>query len=360
MLTLLIAATAFAADIVPYFTYDDYPDGEAMDGTDGWVSGFEEDPWFGYISESTGRTYVLPYTDTDSGEYPGDWGDGGAMDNWLVNRDVQVEDGVIRSYFFSYDDDTLGLVFNQSDPNNYYLLIMVGDGGDDPLGRGGPYTAIVKISGGAAEVLADTRDTYEIEPEALSAFSLRVDDGEILFSFWETWDDDWADETDWPTPDWTLDATDGAPLAAGAAGFYSYNAGGWERETAVLFGAAWVWQVDEDVDGVADDDDNCEEVSNADQADADGDSIGDACDEDGGNDTGGDSGGGDEGGGDSGDDGGGDEGGGDGSGLDPDALGDYKLTSCACSSTGGVPTGIGWISAVLGLVFVRRRARSIE
>ena len=38
---------------------------------------------------------------------------------------------------------------------------------------------------------------------------------------------------------------------------------------------------DMDCDGVADEEDNCESVSNPDQTDTDGDSLGDACDPDG-------------------------------------------------------------------------------
>lgn len=354
MLHLLLGA-ALAADTLPYYSYEDYPNGETMDGTDGWVSGFSQDPWYGYVSDSSGRAYVLPYTDMNADDAPGDWGDGGALDNWLVNTDIDVTDGVIRTYFYSYDDDTLGLVFNQSDAQNYYMVILVSDsgGGDDPLGHGGPFTGIVKVTGGEAELLAEAGETYEIGPDYVSAFALRVDDGEILFSFWDEWDDDWADEDEWPAPDWTLDATDPSPLPGGRAGYYAYNAGGFGRdEDAVLFGSTWVLQVDEDADGVADDDDNCEEAPNADQADADSDGLGDACDDGGG----GDDGGGDEGGGDGGGDVGGDIGGGDGSGVGDSGIGDYKLTSCGCASADGARARWGWLSA-LGLALLLRRRR---
>ena len=41
-----------------------------------------------------------------------------------------------------------------------------------------------------------------------------------------------------------------------------------------------IWQLDKDLDGLLDESDNCPSTPNPDQADFDGDSIGDACDPD--------------------------------------------------------------------------------
>ena len=140
LLAALFAAPAHAADLILSWNYEEFPDGDDLSGTDGWSSGYDADPWYGYLSSSSGRTYALPQTDANSSDSPGSWGAGGAIDNFLVNRDVKVEDGELRTYFYTYDNDSMGLIFNQTDARNYYLALLVGDGGDSPLGDTGPYT----------------------------------------------------------------------------------------------------------------------------------------------------------------------------------------------------------------------------
>ena len=102
--------------------------------------------------------------------------------------------------------------------------------------------------------------------------------------------------------------------------------------------------IDEDDDGVIDDEDNCEEDANPDQADDDGDGTGDACDPDFGDDTGGDSG---DTGGDSGDTNSRDT-----DDSDSDAFANESLTGakCGCDASGGFAA---W--PLLALLFLRTR-----
>lgn len=371
LLALAFARPAAAEDLVEYWDYEDWDNGSSMVGVDGWVAGYSSDQWYGYIGGS-GNPYVLSTTDANVGDDGATWGSGGSRDNWLVNNKVEVDDGIVRGYFYTQDDDACGLVFHHVDKNNYYLLLMVGTGrsdGNSPLGDSGVYTALVKVSGGTATVLDQVEESYS--QDELQRFEIRFNDGGLEAGFWSS--ADYASDT-WEDPDVSLSATDSSPLEGGSAGFYSYDAGGTSGgETWALYGRIYVLQIDEDEDGIVDDSDNCELVANADQADADSDGIGTACDTDegggsgggsegGGTDTGGSGGGSSGGGSEGGATGGGSEGGdigGDIGGADtggPGALVDGKLTSCACSTPARPSGGL----ALLGLAALigRRRRRA--
>ena len=374
ILLLGVSSPAHAYDLLEYWQYDDYEDDASMVGTDGWTCGFSEDRWEGWYSNDSGASYVQPTTDYNDGDFGGSWGAEGAVDNWLVNESVSVEDGVIRNRLYSEDDDTIGIVFQFQNSRNFYAFLLTNSGGNSPVGVDGQMY-VLKVSGGDAEILAQTDADYAMGTSVMGV-ELMVNDGAIQATYWEEEPDRWTD------PDVVLTATDPEPFDAGAAGFYSYDAGGTDRgETEVYFGTVTVLQLDDDEDGVADDGDNCEFVSNVDQTDSDSDGIGDACDEAGGTDSGGtggdggtDSGGpgGDGGGTDSGGPGGGDggtaasggeggaEGSGDdgGAGLDDTGAGvdskipDGSLTSCGCASA---QVSLGWLSLAAGALLVARR-----
>ena len=82
-LLLSLSAPATAADVLAYWDYDSYTAGASMVGVDGWSGGYATDLWVGAQSDSD--HYVYSTTDDNTDDAPGDWGDGGAIDTWLVN-----------------------------------------------------------------------------------------------------------------------------------------------------------------------------------------------------------------------------------------------------------------------------------
>ena len=352
-LAALVSAPLFAQDLVEVWDYNDFRDDEYYQDNDGWYGGYGDDYWLGY--EGSTANYVFSTTD-DNG---GDWGDGDARDNWLVHEDIQVEDGMITAYIYTTDDDTMGMVFNFQDEENYYIFAVTGEAGggggsSSPFDDIGERTGVIaRIDGGRAEVLAEARMTYQ--EGAINKLGISFNDGEIIGAFWEDYE---GRPTD---PDDTVEA-EGDSFGVGTGGVYAYDAGGvGGGSDSAAFGNIQVYQWDDDEDGVVDDDDNCEFVANPDQADADEDGIGTACDDD--EPTGDD--GGADGGSDGGtDDGGTDDGGtgdvgGDDSGQVPGNFADADLTSCSCSGTGrSLRSGTGaagvlLIALLAGLV--RRR-----
>lgn len=269
----LCAPPARASDLLDFWSYETYAEGASMVGVDGWVGGFEADLWYGFSSSTTGSSYVYSSTDNNETDYPGDWGEGGALDNWLVNGEVVIEDGVVRAISYTEDDDTVGLICRFEDAGNFVLFLMIGEGGTSPLdGLYGPVSAIVKVTDGVAELLGSTEQTYT--SSSMLGLELACDEGRVQASVWQTYDEYWSGA------DFELLVSGAGPRAAGGVGFYAYDAGGYsDAETFTVFGAVHVLAIDEDEDGVADDADNCEEAANADQSDRDGDRLGDACDE---------------------------------------------------------------------------------
>lgn len=364
-LVLTTTAPARASTLIDYWSYGSYVDGSSMVGVDGWTTGYSRDTWIGYLSRTSGNYYVYSSTDDNGGSF----GSGEAMDNWLVNSEVAVEDGVLRVPAYTTDDDTLGIVFRFQDAQNYYMLLLCegASGGDNPLELGCPFMGLVRVQDGTATVLNSTTATYTVG--TVMGLELLVDGSYLRGRLWTTEDATWAESSSTAT----LTASDPSPVTGlGAAGFYAYNAGGDPRsETMTAFGTIAVYQVDEDADTVADDVDNCETVANPDQADADNDGTGDLCDDTPGTDTGSndtDTGSADSG--DSGTDSGStdtsdsgadtsDSGGGLDTGTGPNGIHipAGKLTTCACSS--GPRAASGWFGvAGLAALLARRRRSS--
>jgi MYXO-CTERM domain-containing protein len=268
----LVALFAAHAAPVEVWSYDDFPgDYEGISGTDGWESGFEYDNWYGYIG-STGTHWAFAYTDYGTSDTGGTWGDGGALDNFLVNDAEDVGDGQFTTTFYTADDDSFGIVIGHSGAASYYLFVLCGeedsDSADCPLElRGGTGSAIVRISRGNAEVLAETDASYNLgrEGEAYGEVSFSLNDG-VLTAVYED-------------GGVRLEAEDTTFTSVNAIGFWSYNSGYYNDGSWQGFSDPVLYAHDDDDDGVIDDDDNCEFERNPDQDDSDNDGVGDACDD---------------------------------------------------------------------------------
>lgn len=267
MTLLLLSAQLATAATVEAWAYDDFPtDGDEIAGSDEWINGYDEDPWVGY--ESGRDVWALSYTDhTDSGRF----GDGGAHDNWLVHPAVEVGQGSYRTTSYVTDNDAFGVVFGFSD-DGYWLLLVCGEEGNESSIQSCPVSglttqaiALVRVAGREATVV----DTIEAGCRGAQEIDIEVsqDDGQLVASYG---DEELVAEVD---RDFVLNGV----------GFYAYNEGLMDEEgqndgDTVYFRDPVLAWMDEDGDGVVDDDDNCEEEPNPGQEDLDHDGIGSACD----------------------------------------------------------------------------------
>ncbi len=307
---LLLSALA-SADTLEAWSIDEFgAEYQSLAGTDGWVNGYSDDAWW---VTSYGNAASATDDNTDSDEYGRD----SPNDNWLVRGDA-IEDGRVVAEVFALDDDTVGIVSHCNEDDSFYLLFYTENSAPQPVGLlDEPTLVLMKVADGEAEVL-DTRNDVRLEDD-VAELALQVDDGQI---------------TAWFNGDEVFSVTDDDPLPAGTAGLYAYDAG-WDNDRAYS-GATWIevsW-LDADADGIADDVDNCEDVANEDQADEDGDGVGDACSE------------------------------GDPDDPDdpsnPDAGDDgVQLSSGGCGCASASPAGLAGVAWVLGLVLLaRRRSRA--
>lgn len=246
------------ARTVEVWSYDRFPSEQYIDGYDGWVSGYDGDPWMGY----QGNTNIaLPMSDDFSSNCETHWT--GACNNTLTHSAVSVNDGWYIANFYSYDNDSLGLVFGMQAPDDFFLLLFCGASEDglcpvDSLES--PSTALLWIHGGRATVLDSVSEGYS--PGVYTTASVVLDDG-VISAFWNGY------------RSITVAAPDDRPLTG--VGFYSYASGSAD-DSYLMFWDPSVLALDEDDDGLLDDIDNCQELPNPDQLDEDGDGIGAACD----------------------------------------------------------------------------------
>lgn len=323
MLSILMMSLAAAATVEAW-AYSDFPTNGGVAGEDGWVNGYDEDEWAAF--ESRGVTWAYSTTDhTDGGRF----GEGGALDNWLVNPAVEVLQGEYTVTSYVTDNDAFGIVMGVQE-GEYLLLLVCGEEDNESSMQTCPVpglstqaTALVRIRGRNAEVL----DSVEVgctggrEVE----MSVSIDDGLLVARYGDA--------------EVSAEVDVRQPLTG--VGFYAYNEGTIDEEgqddgNTVYFRDVVVSWMDEDDDGVVDDEDNCEEEANPGQEDLDHDGIGSACDLS--EDTP-----------DTGDTGEGDTG-----EADDDTAGGISIdqNGCGCAS-GGAAAGVG--ALVAGLAALARR-----
>ena len=251
---------AQAGDITAW-EIGDFGNGGRLANEDGWSNGYSEDTWGSW------QGYAFPYTDDSPSGGSAPFGNGTAMDNWIVRGD-SVNDGATEFELFNEDDDTAGIVFKQSSGKDFYLLAHYTDSAPYPLdSAAGPSLALVRVEFGQGKVLGQVYDDkYSFEgTNQLQSIRVEYNDGDIRVL--------WNDSE-------VMLVEDPQPLPAGRSGMYAYNNGYYDsRGDTALFASLSVSFWDEDDDGVPDDTDNCEFDANGDQADADGDGIGDVCDD---------------------------------------------------------------------------------
>ena len=304
------------ADVIDAWEREEFGQGYPMDGHDGWSAGWSQDPW--RAVDDVARSVTDEGTDQQG--FPG-YGRGTAADNWLV-RGESIRQSVTWIEFNNEDDDSFGLVSNHSG-NSFYLVIASADDVPPPhwnrMNEAG--IVLIRVSDGESEVLAQRTVSFRGDSEHTLEFVVDNEDLTVLF------DDSYE-----------LTARDTEPLGAGQSGFHAYNCGGNSSPCEGV--AIYVGYVDEDEDGVADDEDNCEFEANEDQEDSDGDGEGDACDddwdpEDTGEPTSSDT-------------------GGPGTGTgDDDSTKLDAVSPCGCAGTGGPVMPLAWLG--MGLLLWRRR-----
>ena len=316
---ILLLMSLAQADVIEAWEREEFGQGYPLDGHDGWSAGWSQDTWRAVNDNARSMTDE----NANQNGFPG-YGGGTAADNWLV-RGESIRQGVTWIEFSNEDDDAFGLVSNHSG-NSFYLVYASADDAPPPhwddLTEAG--IVLVRVSDGLPEVLAQRNVSFEGKSQ--HTLELVVDNEDLVVLFDDAFE---------------LTARDPQPLGAGQSGFHAYNCG--TNSSPCEGQAISVGYVDEDGDGIADDEDNCEFVANEDQDDSDDDGEGDACDddwepEDTGEETGTDTGSPE------------DTGtGGDGS-TNLDAV-----TPCGCTGTGGPALPLAWLGLVAGLLFRRRR-----
>jgi MYXO-CTERM domain-containing protein len=250
------------AGTIEAWSYEDFQNNRGISGTDGWESGYREDAWVGYV-DGSGNRWAIPTTDANGG----DWGAGDARDNWLVNTPVDVGDGLFTAVAYSGDDDTFGIVAGYQSSDDLYLFLMCGASRESscPIEGAAGQALLLHVARGRAEILDQADGGFDLDVSGPMAMG--INDGVLTGTFDEA--------------GISLQADVGGDARLGGIGFYAYDCGldNGSGSTSAFHSPIISWYDDDD-DGVADDEDNCETVSNEGQDDADGDGIGDVCDDD--------------------------------------------------------------------------------
>jgi uncharacterized protein (TIGR03382 family) len=235
------APFAGAAPTVEVWAQTDFGQNVLL-GTGGWTNGYPADPWRG----GWGAAEPL----TDQGDTGYGFGEGSALDNWLI-RGPRVGQGAVDVAIASYDDDAVGVVFAHDGVATGYIAGWSAGAAPPPVEIVGPTAFLLKVVDG--EVVSNRTTPVPGPPARLS---LEVDDGHLQV------------QVDGVT---AIGFEDADPLPPGLAGFYAYQAGAYQAfdgavwfgydATPVYFDDIWVIAFDEDGDGIVDDRDPCESIA---------------------------------------------------------------------------------------------------
>ena len=223
---LLISGLAMGGEWIEVFDDPDYPDSTYMDGVDGWSSGYDEDDWYadGY--------YVASETDDNVDDDPD------SKYNSFTNSAINAEDMYLFGWMATQDDDTMGFVFNQTGPDDYFAVMAIGSiaapgasgSSSNPFGYG-TMVGLIQVQDGEATLLDSV--SRRVRAERVIYVQAGHNDGYVWANLWQSSTDDGSD-VDWEDPDWELDRTVDGGGGLGTAGMYAYDAGG-------LSGSSWTW-----------------------------------------------------------------------------------------------------------------------
>ena len=266
-LFLLMSSPALSADI-PLFS-DDFGSvpSSGPNGWNGWQNTYTSDTW----ERVTGRAGYGIGARTDNSIGTSSWSTNNPSANFMrqTGQNNSWRYPVVDVAFNSSDDDSVGVVFNYRNTDNFYLAFFTQHSKPNPAGASASesvgYGKIYRVLNGVGSELGTVNVSYTRSQWQ----RMRVDHTGTEISLYL---DQNRDGT-YQSGDKVLTVQDDSH-SAGVVGVWAYD------NSSAAFDDVSVVYRNTDTDTVPDYTDNCPAVANTDQADLDGDKLGDACDSD--------------------------------------------------------------------------------